>query len=145
MKTWNRTGLKSPLGQIPFFSKFMVNMRIKGRKKALEKLHNKIEKTLSDERLKVSKLVEAAERTDSHSIVQRAENLEDQLENVCPCKGTERGKGAQRISEEVRKACIEHANQVVGVSWKDGTGHYRDSKYQDWKKAMKECREKGTV
>lgn len=163
-KTWGNKGLRNPTpGQatgpsvkrmgvnIPFVSKLFVGMRIRGAKKAIDKLENKIENNVAKVRQKVDDIVAAAKKTDSAHLIDEAKKLQDRLEEAAcvepKFRETDDGeKGGGRApaltaqeKHEIKIKCVRAANSAAGVLWKSGTGHGGDAKYPVWKDAFDEC------
>lgn len=117
MKLWNAKGLRTSLGRgrkstvhepsgdsvfklgaaVPIFSRLFVGGRIKSREGSIRKIGSRLEKMVTVEKGKIEKVIAAAERTDIHSLVQRARSLRDKLENAACSKvkfvGTEDEEG----------------------------------------------------
>lgn len=154
MKTWNRRGLKGPpsgkLGYIPFFTKWNIRRKMR----SLERKADALGKRLCDlaDQAKEEK-AKAANVFVTSEYNRLTESLDEHFESAGKCAevGGERpGRGetkkeVEKVSREVKKACVGTANAKVGVDWKSGTGHGGDPKYDEWEKARKECLEKGTI
>jgi hypothetical protein len=102
MKIWNEKGLKTSLTRgkrspapeaspdsvfklgaaIPIFSRLYIGARIRSREGAISKVGRKLDKMVSRESIKIEKTIAAAEKTDIHSLVQRARSLRDKLEKA---------------------------------------------------------------
>src|SRR6185369_2002310 len=91
-KTWGVRGISNPppggkvpagrVGNVPILSKLFVRLRIKGAEKAITKLENKIENSVSKQRQKVDSIVAAAKKTDSASLIDAAHRLQARLEEA---------------------------------------------------------------
>ena len=163
-QTWGSKGLRNPTpgsptgpsvkrmgANIPIVSKLFVGLRIRGAKKAIDKLENQIENNVGKIRQKVDDIVAAAKRTDSARLIEDAKKLQDRLEEAScvepKFRETDDGeKGGGRApaltaqeKHEIKIKCVKGANAAAGVLWKSGTGHGGDPKYPAWKDAFDEC------
>lgn len=106
MKLWNAKGIKTSLARgkkpsvsepqpdsvfklgaaIPIFSRLFVGGRIRSRESSISKISRRLEKMVTTEKGKIEKVISAAERTDIHSLVQRARSLRDKLEDAACSK-----------------------------------------------------------
>lgn len=105
---WNPKGLgkshipKRPKGRlgggIPFVSKAIVRSRINHANKLLDKTEKKIHDNLLKVGRRVDSIVHAAENTDSHGLIEKADELKSRVESMCPADGGGGGK-SQKIAD----------------------------------------------
>ncbi len=103
---WNPQGLgkvpKRPKGKlgggIPFVSKAIVRSRIHHASKVLDKTEKQIHDKLLKVGRRVDSIVHAAENTDSHGLIERADELKSRVESMCPADGGGGGK-AQKVAD----------------------------------------------
>lgn len=148
MKTWNGRGIKTSLARgrsssapdstdsvlrlgvaIPIVSRVLVGTRIRMRESAISKLGLRISKIVDKEKAKVEKVVAAAERTDIHSLVNRARSLRDKLEDAACAKlkfpeideeeGEARKPGRPKKAKPLNILCIKAI--AKGIFDKDET------------------------
>lgn len=117
MKIWNTKGLTTPLSRgkessvhtvsklgaaIPIFSRLWTSTRIKSREGSISKLGRRLDKMVSKEMIKVDKVIAAAEKTDIHSVVERARSLRNKLEDAA-CAKVKFRETAEEAEEEAAK------------------------------------------
>lgn len=105
-----RSRSRSKMSGIPIVSKLIVRGRLKSGSRAIDKAEKKIQKIIDKTSDKVSKIVEAAENTDSHQLIEKAEELRDRAEGLCPTDG---GGGSQKI-DTPRDRCKKAIMVAVG-------------------------------
>lgn len=138
------------IGNIPIISKVFVGLRIRGAKKGISKLENKIENMVGKYRQKVDSIVAAAKKTDSARLIDEAKQLQDRLEEAACVEpefresvGPDDAGRTPALSKDekrqIRITCTTTANAAQGVAWKSGTGHGGDPKFPAWKSTFDEC------
>jgi hypothetical protein len=134
MKTWGVRGVRTSLEQngkpmirnsasgsvlrlgvtIPLVTRFFVGRRIKSRESAISKIGHRLSQMVTAEKGKIEKVIAAAERTDIHSLVDRARSLQDKLEEAACVKvkfrETEEDEEPGRPSKPARVPKKEPAN-----------------------------------
>ena len=100
---WNPKGLgkvpKRPNGRlgggIPIISKAIVRSRINHANKLLDKTEKRIQDQLTKVGRRVDSVIHAAENTDSHGLIEKADELKQRVESMCPADGGGGGKAVK--------------------------------------------------
>lgn len=102
---WNPEGLgrskpkkhsgKMGMGGIPIISSAIVRSRLKHGSKVVDKIEKKIHDQLTKVGRRVDSIVHAAENTDSHALIEKADELKERVENLCPADGGGGGKAVK--------------------------------------------------
>lgn len=105
MELWNLKGVRTSLARgpkstvqvpddsvfkmgaaIPIVSRLFMGQRIRHREAAIRKIGSRLKEMVAKEEGKIEKVIAAAEKTDLHSVVQRARSLRDKLEDAACAK-----------------------------------------------------------
>ena len=141
------------LGKIPILSKYLVSLRIRGAKKSISKVRDRIKNIVEKQRQKVDQIVAAANNTDSARIITEANELRRLLEDAA-CVEVEFSedpaiilpkkevaiKAAAPVAE-VRSKCIEFVTMKTrgAVVKRPGRAGWTEEE----RKLIEECQEKG--
>lgn len=100
---WNPQGLgkskprktSGKMGGIPFISSAIVRSRLKHGAKVVDKVEKKIHDQLTKASRRVDSIVHAAENTDSHTLIEKADELKQRVDSLCPADGGGGGKAVK--------------------------------------------------